>query len=229
MLQDDELFDFSADGSNLLFPDQVQALPSPDPSNFVLPDQIESTPSDWVSQINWPKLEKKGAGKDDVHAIACTLWLHYKKYRNSMSADNIGNVFPFGSLHIPVFDKPPGYKSRFVQCLEHEMLQNSNTLGMERAVFIIDHACAQRTSRDFGDRVTFAGPCSRSLHRKTFHDGEREIFMARMGADNVPDSAQVKPWRFDGVQILKEAKAEWYICVIFPYSKPQRFCKKQGL
>lgn len=212
MLLDDEILEFSFNTSDL-----------------PLLHELGLQASNSGSSMNWPRLEKKGAGNDDVHAIACTLWLHYKEYRNRMSANNIGNVFPFDSFYIPILDKPPGYKSRIVECLEHEMLLNSNTLGMERAIFIIDHACAQSTSRDLIDRVTFAGPGSRTLHHKSFYDGEREIFMARMGADKVPDSAQVKPWRFDGVQILKEAKAEWYICVIFPYSKQKRFCKSQVL
>ena len=186
----------------------------------------DSAPQALVPILNWPDLDKRSMGSDNVQQMAFKLWSHYQEFRNLQleSSGRISEIFPFDNLEIPILDKPPGYRSRYVEHLQLE-IEHDLKLAMNRAVFIVDYArngYAQSIARDKGDRVGFAGPASRTMDDTIFKLGEKQVYIARMGADRVPASSSVKPWRFDVVENKDEETAPWFVCVYFPFSKQKR-------
>jgi hypothetical protein len=216
----EECFNSDEEESSEVCVDDFFAPPSTeDAQGSVL--SVQSEPAPFVAPTTaWPLLATRGAHKEDVQCMVFELWCAYNAFRASTALHQLGDKFRFGDVFIPIFDRPPGYKGVKSQMLKYEILQSHyGTLGMQRAVCVIDHASNNTEARQYGDRVSFAGPRARTLYDTPFHDGEKQLFVARMGGDNVPHDSTVKAWRYDAVQHKNDPTAEWYICLFLPYRK----------
>ena len=177
----------------------------------------------------WPVLEKRGAHKEDVQSMVFAIWCAYRAFRAHTALNKLGDRFRFGDMCIPIFDRPPGYKGIKSQMLKYEIVQSyTNTLDMQRAVCVVDHASKHTEPRHYGDRVSFAGPRARTLHDTAFNNDGEKLFVARMGGDNVPADSVVKAWRYDVVETKEDPTGEWYICVFLPYRKEARSRKRKS-
>ena len=178
----EECFNSDEEESSEVCVDDFFAPPSTeDAQGSVL--SVQSEPAPFVAPTTaWPLLATRGAHKEDVQCMVFELWCAYNAFRASTALHQLGDKFRFGDVFIPIFDRPPGYKGVKSQMLKYEILQSHyGTLGMQRAVCVIDHASNNTEARQYGDRVSFAGPRARTLYDTPFHDGEKQLFVARMG------------------------------------------------
>ena len=67
-------------------------------------------------------------------------------------------------------------------------------------------------------------PTGRKLHPEAFTINSQSMYIARVGADKVPNT--VKPWRYDLVFTKEDPTGVFYVCVYMPYAKPAAKSKK---
>ena len=173
---------------------------------------------------SWPLLEKLGQGNEDVQQMIFAVWQAYEAYRTDAVLQPLDLSLDFLGKKIPVFKKPPGYKSDFLQELANKIQYAQ--IGMDKAIAIVDIASQNKVLRAVGDRVTFGGKFDRTLYDVAFDGKKGPVYVARRGADIVPHDSPFKMWQYELVQSKEQEADGWYILLFFPFRKAKIYLSR---
>eukprot|EP00961_Rhodomonas_salina_P011208 150283-Rhodomonas_salina.4 len=167
----------------------------------------------------WPWLDSSSESKNQE-----ILFELHNAFEKSRSQQQAAEFIAIRGTNVPIFKRPPGFQSTFTKNLESSARQWAiPTFKMGDAVCIVDQTSRHEAMPTVGERVSFPGPKSRSLE-----SSQSGLYVARRGADKIPDSSTVKPWRIDVVRSKEDPSGPWYVCVYVPRQARSRTSRKSG-